>query len=139
MKEYSPDGRAPTIYDHDRLEAVPTTGPAGNLTRLGDVTELLRERDDRFVIFGPGDEVTVRFAAGKLPAVPAGWTRSFVLRTWGYCKDCSPFTATGETVEPLPFAGMSNYPYGPGEHYPQTPLHDDYRRRFNTRRVGSAR
>jgi hypothetical protein len=138
MKEFSPDGRQPTIYDHDLLESVPTAGPAGNLTRLGDVTELLRERDDRFVIFGPGDEVTVRFDARKLPPLPAGWTRSFVLRTWGYCKDGGPFTAHGDTVEPLPFAAMSNYPYGPDEHYPRTPSHDDYRRRFNTRRVGSA-
>jgi hypothetical protein len=34
---------------------------------------------------------------------------------------------------------MSNFPYGPGEHYPRTPLHEDYRRRFNTRQVGGDR
>jgi tetratricopeptide (TPR) repeat protein len=129
-QEFSPDGRQPTVYDHDRLEPVPVHRPLGCLTRLGDVTELLRAADDRFVVFGPGDEVTVRFDARRLPALPAGWTRSFVLRTWGYSKDTAPFTAHGDTVEPLPFRGMSNYPYGPNERHP----HPDYRRQYNTRR-----
>jgi hypothetical protein len=138
-QEFSPDGRQPTMYDHDRLEAVPTSGQAGKLTRTGPVTELLRERDDCFVIFGPGDEITVRFDGRTLPPLPAGWKRSFVLRTWGYCKDPSLFTAHGDTIEPLPFQGMSTYPYGPGEHYPTDAKHEEYRRRFNTRQVGSPR
>jgi hypothetical protein len=135
LQEYSPDGRAPHLYDYDRLESVPFSQLAGRLTRLGEVTELLRERDDRFVIFGPGDEVTVHFDARGLPALPPGWKRSFVLRTWGYCKDCGPFTATGATIEPLPFAAMSTYPYGPDEHYPRDAAHEEYRKRFNTRRI----
>src|SRR5205807_7877664 len=97
---------------------------AGRLTRLGDVSELLQKRDDRFVIFGPGDELTVRFDARYLPTLPGGWTRDFVLRAWGYCKDCGPFTATGDTIEPLPFHGMSAYPYGAKKHYPQDAIHD---------------
>jgi cytochrome c-type biogenesis protein CcmH/NrfG len=136
IQEHSPDGRAPHLYDYDRLESVPFSQLAGRLTRLGNVTELLRKRDDCFVIFGPGDEVTVRFDARSLPALPAGWTRSFVLRTWGYCKDCGPFTATGATIEPLPFQGMRSYPYGPNEHYPRDAFHEQYRERFNTRQVG---
>src|SRR5262249_58179234 len=63
VQEFSPDGRQPALYDHDRIERVPVSRLAGRLTRLGDVTELLNERDDRFVIFGPGEEVTARFAA----------------------------------------------------------------------------
>jgi hypothetical protein len=135
LQEYSPDGRLPPLYDYDRLETVPFSQPAGHLTRLGDVTELLRDRDDRFVIFGPGDELTVRFDAHGLPALPFGWIRSFVVRTWGYCKDCGPFTATGSTIEPLPFHAMSTYPYGPEEHYPTDAVHENYRKRFNTRQV----
>jgi hypothetical protein len=137
VQEFSPDGRKPTLFDYDRPGPVAVTRPAGKLTRFGDVTELLRDTDDRFVLFGPGDDLTVRFDAGQLLPVPPGWTRSFVLRTWGYCKDCSPFTDTGETVEPLPFRGMRTYPYCPDEHYPRDPLHHDYRRRFNTRQVGA--
>src|SRR5439155_27323999 len=130
MQEFSPDGRLPTVYDYDRLEAVPAIRPAGRVTAFGDVTELLHAADDRFVIFGPGDELTVSFDAEKLPALPPGWKRSFVLRTWGYCKDSGPFTATAETVEPLPFRGMSRYPYGPGERYPTDALHQGYLRRY---------
>jgi hypothetical protein len=133
FQEYSPDGRQPTLYDHDRCERVPTSPPAGKRTRFGDVTELLREKDDCFVVFGPGDGLTVRFDAGKLPPLPAGWQRSFVLRTWGYCKDSSPFTATGATIEPLPFAAMRNYPPGAGERYPDSARHVDYLRRYQTR------
>jgi hypothetical protein len=137
MQEYSPDGRQPTVFDHDRHEQVPLSPPAGKRTRFGDVTELLRQRDDRFVVFGPGDEVTVRFDATRLPPLPAGWRRSFVLRTWGYCKDSGPFTATGATIEPLPFAAMRNYPPGPDEHYPPDAAHQDYLRRYQTREVGT--
>jgi cytochrome c-type biogenesis protein CcmH/NrfG len=135
-KEYSPDGRPPTLYDHDRLDAVPVSFLSGHLTRTGPVTELLRELDDRFVIFGPGDEVTVRFDARRLPPLPAGWQRSFVLRSWGYCKDTGPFTATGDTIEPLPFHAMKTYPYGPDQHYPDDAAHQEYLRRYNTRPVG---
>jgi hypothetical protein len=135
MQEYSPDGRPPTQYDHDRYESVPLVRLAGRMTRFGDVAELLRTVDDRFVIFGPGDEVSVRFDAKALPPLAAGWKRSFVLRTRGYCKDTGPFTATGRTVEPLPFRTMRNYPPGPDEHYPDDALHWDYRRKFNTREV----
>jgi len=136
LQELSPDGRKPTIYDYDRLDSVPVSRFAGKFTRTGDVTDLLRARDDRFVIFGPGDEVTVRFDARKLPALPTGWQRSFVLRSWGYSKDSGPFTATGDTIEPLPFHGMTTYPYGPSEHYPRDAAHDEYRRVYNTRQVG---
>src|SRR5262249_54206201 len=67
MKEYSPDGRPPTVYDPDRLAPVPAAPPAGRLTRYGDVADLLRGADDRFVIFGPEDVLTVRFDARGLP------------------------------------------------------------------------
>src|SRR5205807_2268053 len=81
----------------------------GKLTRYGDVTELLRETDDRFVLIGPGDETEIKFDARSLPSLPNGWKRSYVLRSWGYCKDTAPFTATGDTIEPLPFRGMTTY------------------------------
>lgn len=135
-REYSPDGKPPTLYDHDRFDRDPVLRPAGRLTRHGDVTELLQQGDDRFVIFGPGDLLRVEFDASKLPALPAGWKRGFVLRARGYCKDVSPFTACGATVGPLPFRAMRNYPPGKGEQYPDTPAHRAYLRRYQTRVVG---
>jgi hypothetical protein len=137
VQEFSPDGRQPTIYDYDRLAAFPVNKLKGYLTRFGDVTELLRDADDRFVIFGAGDELTVQFDATKLPPLPPGWKRSFVLRTSGYCKDSGPFTAHGDTVEPLPFRTMSNYPYGPNEQYTTDRLQGETRHTYNTRRVGT--
>lgn len=139
MQTYSPDGKKPLLYDYDQPQAVPVTRLAGKMTRFGDVTELLREEDDCFVIFGPGEELDVRFDASKLPELPRGWKRSFVLRTWGYCKDCAPFTATGETIEPLPFKGMKNYPYSPDQDYPRDKKHLDYLRIYNTRQIGNTR
>lgn len=133
MKEVSPDGRQPALYDYNQLERVPFTKQSGNLTRLGPVTELLRDRDDCFVIFGPGEEVSVRFDARGLPALAPGWQRSFVLRSAGYCKGCGPFTMTGGDITPLPFRAMTRFPYGPGEHYPRTVRHQNYLRHYNTR------
>jgi hypothetical protein len=135
VKEYSPDGRAPSVYDYDRHEDVPLVRQGGRMTCFGDVTELLHQRDDRFVIFGPGDDLTVRFDASSLPPLPSGWHRSYVLQTWGYCKDTALSTAHGATVEPLPFQAMRNYPYGPDQAYPRDPLHLDYFRRYLTRKV----
>jgi hypothetical protein len=133
--ESSPDGRLPKLYDYHRGVDVPLVGQSGRLTCFGDVTELLHERDDRFVIFAPGDDLTVRFNASSLPPLPSGWKRSFVLRTAGYCKDTALSTAHGTTVEPLPFQAMRNYPYGSEQHYPNDALHQDYLRRYQTREV----
>jgi hypothetical protein len=136
VQEHSPDGKQPTLYDHDRIESVPVARHTGYLTRLGDVTELLRSVDNRFVIFGPGDEMSVSFDASRLPQLPDGWKRSFVLRSWGYTKSSSPFVAHPDTIEPLPFRAMSNYPYAPNEHYPADAEHVEYRKKYNTRAVG---
>jgi len=110
MQEVYPDGRPPVAYDDSKTEPVVVTKWKGNLTRTGDVTELVQKTDDRFVIAGPGDEITVQFDATKLSELKPGWERSFVLRTWGYCKDTSPTTVTGGSVGPLPFRAMANYP-----------------------------
>src|SRR5205823_14490305 len=118
LREISPDKNALIEYDPERVEPVAVTRWKGRLTRFGDVTELLAATDDRLVILGPGDELTVRFDARGLPPLPAGWTRQFVLRTWGWCKDASPFTATGGEVGPLPFRAMKQFPPGPEERYP---------------------
>jgi hypothetical protein len=134
--EYTPDGKQPTLYDYDRLDTGPVSRLQGFMTRTGDVAELLRANDDRHVIFGPGEEITVRFDAARLANLPRGWKRSFVLRAAGYTKDNGPFSATGATIEPLPFKAMSRYPYGPEEKYPTDELHERYRREYNTRYMG---
>jgi predicted CXXCH cytochrome family protein len=101
----------------------------GNYTKYGEVSPLLAETDDMFVIFGGGDEVTFRFDA--LPEPAEGMTRHYVVYACGYYKDGN--TDVPKTVDPLPFSAMSNYPYGADEHYPDDAAHQEYQVQWNTR------
>ncbi len=135
-REYSPDGKHPNVYDYDNVDR--TVGwklMGGSYTCYGDVTELLATADDCYVIMGHGEEVTFHFPVHALGPVPAGCSRTFILKTDSFCKDMDLYTAHPETVGPLPFHAMSGYPYGPDEGYPDDPAHRAYQRRFNTRRV----
>jgi len=118
-RENSPDGQPPFLYEYDHVEPAPLAGLAGRLTRYGDVAELLREDDDRLCLLGPGDEVRLEFDAGNIPPTPQGWTRSYVLRAVGYCKDADPFTGGSDSVGPLPWRGMPAYPFGPEGRRPE--------------------
>jgi tetratricopeptide (TPR) repeat protein len=135
-KEVSPDGAHPTVYTYDQIQpSSPLKLLRGEYTRYGRVDELLSAFDDRYVILGTGDEIVVAFDAGSLPPVPDGWARSFLLISHAYCKDMDLYTATPDTVEPLPFRGMSKYPYPREEAYPDTPGLARYRDAYNTRWV----
>ncbi|MCK4340597.1 MAG: VCBS repeat-containing protein [Phycisphaerae bacterium] len=120
----------------DYADASPTGSwdpPRGMFTRYGDVTPLLETPDDMYVIFGPGDELTMRFDARGLPKLPAGWTRDFIFYANGWVKDGDLNTKFSDTVTPLPFHGMSGYPYRDDEHYPDSPEHQQYLKTYNTR------
>ncbi len=78
---------------------------AGWYTRLGPVTELVARHDDAVAIFGPGEEIELRFPAPAAPP-PAGWTRRYVLEARGWAKDMDLFTKDGETLAPLPHSGQ---------------------------------
>jgi hypothetical protein len=107
----------------------------GRFTRYGDVLQLLERADDMYVVFGPGDEITVEFDPSDAPPLPAGWRRDFLLYSDSWLKDADLNTGTGQTVEPLPFHAMSRYPYGADESYPAGAEHQRYLRRYNTRRM----
>ena len=109
----------------------------GDYTRFGDVTGLVGAADDCFAIMGPGEELTLRFPAAAFGPVPEGRQRTFLLKTDSYCKDADLHTAHPYTVGPLPFHGMSAYPYGPHERYPDTEKTRQYRREYNTRQIRS--
>ena len=95
--------------------------------------ELLTEVDDRFVTMGSGDELTLGFSPESLAPIPHGWVRDYLFEVDGWAKDSDPNTAFSSSVEPLPFHGMSAYPYGPTEHYPDDDSHRRYRREFKIR------
>ncbi len=135
-REYSPDGRMPTIYDYDLIDAsAPFHQLKGDYTRYGDVRELLQAFDDQYVIMGPGDEIALSFNASSLPPLPPGQTRSYILVSHSYCKDMDLYTATPQTLEPLPFRAMTRYPYPDQEGYPDTRDTRAYRNLYNTRQV----
>ena len=137
-REYSPDGRHPNLYDYDNVD--PSAAwklMSGNYTRYGEVAELVERTDDCYAIMGRGEEITLRFPAAAFGPVPDGRRRSFILKTDSFCKDMDLYTAHPDTVAPLPFHAMSGYPYEPDERYPETEKTQQYRQRFNTRRVCS--
>ena len=137
-REYSPDGRAPRLYDYQiRDPQFPFKTLAGAFTRFGDVKELLTGTDDRSVVFGGGEEIAISFEAPPEPA--AGRTRTLVLDTYGWCKDMDPYTAFPATLEPLPYVGMTEYPYPPESAPKDTEALKDYRRRFQTRVLPGSR
>ena len=133
---YRPNAHAPHLFDYQKVTTdAQWRDLAGYYTRYGDVNPLLQEVDDMYVILNAGDEITVEFDASRLPALKPGWVRDFVLYSDGWDKDGDINTLTSQTVEPLPFHGMSAYPYPDTEHYPDDASHRRYRLEYNTRRV----
>ncbi|MFM1801519.1 MAG: hypothetical protein RJA81_871, partial [Planctomycetota bacterium] len=135
-REISPDGQLPLIYDYDYVDPAPLAPMKGRLTKYGNVIDLLTQDDDQFCIVGPGDEIRFEFDASQLPQLPEGWTRSYVLRSYGYCKDADPFTATSDDVGPLPYKGMPDYPFGPEQERPRTPAYQFWLDHYQTRKAG---
>jgi hypothetical protein len=105
----------------------------GQYTRFGDCLELLDEIDDRFVIMGSGDCLTLRFPAEGLPELPEGWRRDWLVFLDGWAKDRDPNSINALEVEPLPFHGMSGYPYAETEAFPTDEVHERWRGEWNTR------
>jgi Tfp pilus assembly protein PilF len=107
------DAGAPEVPDYGRLAG---TAPrwrdlAGYYTRHGDVRELLRHIDDRYVIMNAGDEM--RFLFPEPAAAPAGWLRDFVVMGDGWIKDGDFNSDHSRTVQPLPHHGEQAYTKAP--------------------------
>lgn len=110
---------------------------SGNFTRYGDVSPLLAEADDMFVIGMQGDRISLKFPIDDLPSLEDGEERSIFLFVacwfkdppwnWGYGFDF--------TVDPLPFKDMSGFPYPPTECYPSAEEYLLYLEEWNTREV----
>jgi Flp pilus assembly protein TadD len=129
-----PQRKQPDTFFYGRVSSTSFWNPTPGLyTRFGRVDNLLRDVDDQLMIMGSGDEVSLKFPVATLPAPRAGWTRDFLLKVDGWAKDRDPNTAFSATVQPLPFHGMSRYPYTASEHFPRDPVHDAYQRTYNTR------
>jgi tetratricopeptide (TPR) repeat protein len=129
--EDQPPGNVKYIYE--KVSATgPYTRPAGAYTRYGTVLPLLNASDDKFAVFGSGDEVALDFDPAKLPKLPQGWVRDYFFAAHGYEKDMDFYAYRGDTVEPLPFRDMVTYPY-PSKSFPADAEHFNYLLEYNTR------
>ena len=122
---------------HYTYEDVSLTGPyarhVGAYTRYGDVLPLLKAADDKFVVFGSGEEVILDFDSTALPPLPAGWKRDYLFYANGFVKDMDFYAADAFTVDPLPFHRMGTYPNPPRSQYPLNRSSLDYLLEYNTR------
>jgi cytochrome c-type biogenesis protein CcmH/NrfG len=123
-----------TIYSYsNRSRTGPYARAAGNYTRYGDVHDLLKNSDDRFVVFGSGEGLKLDFDPRQLPALPAGWVRDYFFYADGFEKDLDFYAAHAFTVEPLPRHSPLPYPYPEGKDYPADAEHLKYQLEYNTR------
>ncbi len=131
------DRSSPEVPHYDRLAGREQAWRdlVGYYTRFGDVRELLRRVDDRYVIMNAGDELAFRFA--EPPPPPEGWRRDFVLVGDGWVKDGDYNTGFSKTVLPLPSHDTPAYDSPPGrlEDDPVYRRHPDDWQRFHTRYV----
>ncbi|MFO0762030.1 MAG: hypothetical protein U0359_36660, partial [Byssovorax sp.] len=108
----------------------------GLFTRYGDVKTLLGGVDDNLVVMRKGDAIDLAF--DHVPAVKAGRAQTLFLRTEllfkpTVCVDCDSPTEISNQVLPLPFHGMSRYPYTGDERFPSDAAHEAVLRAYNTR------
>ena len=115
-----------------------TSGSAaatGNFTRYGNVTELLLNEDDMFVIGKQGDAVSLQFSLADFAPRAEGMVRDYFFYDACWFKDENGNWGFGFgfTVDPLPFRNMSGFPYLPSESYPYDAEHLRYILEYNTR------
>jgi lipoprotein NlpI len=128
------DGKGPLSFDYARVSwASPWKVMPGRYTAEGDVRTLLRGTDDLFVVAKPGDEISLSFPA--LPAPGAGDVRTFLLLGDGFSKEMDINSASPDVVLPLPYHGMTSYPYTASARPPALALRDERQARHNTRVV----
>jgi hypothetical protein len=114
-----------------------TSNASGMFTKYGNVTELLSEADDMYVIGMQGDKMALKFPTDNLPPLEDGTERSYFLYVASWFKDTPDNWGYGFdfTVEPFPFRDMSGFPYPDTESYPTSEEYVQYIKEWNTRAV----
>ena len=109
----------------------------GAFTRYGDVTPLVQDADDMYVIGRQGDQVNLQFSTANLTGPAEGMERDFFFIVACWFKDPPGGWGYGFnfTTDPLPFLNMSGFPYPITESYPYDAVHQQYLQVYNTRIV----
>jgi cytochrome c-type biogenesis protein CcmH/NrfG len=116
------DGATPgdLTYNYEKIsETGPFQWQRGPYTHYGNVTQLLENPDNKYVIFGSGEEIDAEFSSSALPALPPHWKRDYFFYANGFVKDMDFYEALPFTVAQLPFQQETAYPYPASEHYPE--------------------
>jgi Tfp pilus assembly protein PilF len=110
-----PDAGAPEVPDYNRLLSTKQIWRdlEGYYTRHGEVGELVRDIDDRYVIVASGDEMSLKFL--EQPPPPAGWLRDYIIMGDGWIKDGDYNSTHSRTVLPLPHHSQQEYETRPGK------------------------
>ena len=66
--------------------------------------------------------------------IPPGWKRDFFLHCVGWDKDADLNTILGQSTEPMPFNGMTRYPYTDNDKNWKTSEFREYFSDYQTRR-----
>jgi tetratricopeptide (TPR) repeat protein len=123
-------------YEKVRARANWRITPSGWVTRYGPVGELVSGRDDALALISGGDELTLRFAADKLPPKQPGHRRDFFLHAVGWDKDADFHVKLGTRVGPLPYTGMDDQLYGEQSRPERLAPADALMEKYNTRWIG---
>jgi hypothetical protein len=109
----------------------------GNFTKYGNVTQLVLNQDDEFVIGRQGDAVSLQFSVSNLSKPAIGMERDYFFNDACWFKDENGNWGFGFgfTVDPLPFQTMSGFPYPLTESYPNNTEHQNYLQQWNNRIV----
>jgi hypothetical protein len=124
----------PTIADFYQLWET-TSEATGAFTRYGDVTTLLQDADDMYIIGRQGDQINIQFYSGDLPELAENMERDYFFVVACWFKDPPDGWGYGFTftVDPLPFINMTGFPYTNNESYPYDEEHNTYLNEYNTR------
>jgi hypothetical protein len=112
---HRPDSGAPEVPSYNTLLSTKQSWRdlVGYYTRYGEVGELLKAIDDRYVIVASGDEMSLRFP--EQPPPPAGWLRDYIIMGDGWIKDGDYNSTFSRTVLPLPYHAKQEYVTPPGK------------------------
>ncbi len=128
----------PTTATFEQLWDTLSTS-SGAFTRYGDVTTILKDADDMYVVGRQGDQVNMQFSTANLTDPADGMERDYFFVVACWFKD--PPGAWGYgfnfTVDPMPFIDMSGFPYSNGESYPHDAAHLVYIQQYNTRVIAA--
>jgi hypothetical protein len=125
---------SPTTANLNQLWETQSTS-SGAFTKYGDVTPLVQDADDIFVVGRQGDQVNMQFSTANLTDPAPGMVRDYFFVVACWFKDLPGEWGYGFnfTVDPLPFINMSGFPYPANESYPYDTTHLAYIQEYNTR------